>query len=147
MSQKSDASHTNSSMYFFLLFSLSFLVSHEALIERAIKRAYQRTWKTMSYLHKNIIPLLLSTWAVYTYMSGAYPEIVKTSGAQCRPPWLADEEILGFRWSKKAKITLENLSFWQNISISTFKVSPIIYIQWKLANEILSIFKDLQTPW
>ena len=36
---------------------------------------------------------------------------------------------LGFRWSKKAKITLETISFWQNISISFFQFSPFRYIQ------------------
>ena len=35
---------------------------------------------------------------------------------------------LGFRWSKKAKITLETISFWQNISISFFQFSPFRYI-------------------
>ena len=33
------------------------------------------------------------------------------------------KKILGFRWSKKAEITLETISFWQNISISIFKFS------------------------
>ena len=37
------------------------------------------------------------------------------------------KKILGFRWSKKARITLESISFWQNISISIF-------------NQIFSIF-------
>ena len=45
------------------------------------------------------------------------PEILKR--------WVRSEEgymsvtmkILGFRWSKKAQITLENIGFWQNISI------------------------------
>ena len=30
---------------------------------------------------------------------------------------------LGFRWSKKAEMTLETISFWQNISVSIFKLS------------------------
>ena len=34
----------------------------------------------------------------------------------------ATKKILGFRWSKKANITLETLSFWQNISISIFSI-------------------------
>ena len=40
--------------------------------------------------------------------------------------WLT-KKILGFRWSKKAKITFETISFWQNISISIFKFSPYLY--------------------
>ena len=38
------------------------------------------------------------------------------------------KKMLGFRWSKMAKITLETISFWQNISMSIFKVSPFLYI-------------------
>ena len=48
------------------------------------------------------------------------------------------KNILGFRWSKKAKTTLETISFWQNISISIFKFSPFLYTmkacQWNLIN-------------
>ena len=44
--------------------------------------------------------------------------------------------ILGFRWFKKAKITLETIRFWQNISISIFKYSPFLHkikaCQWNL---------------
>ena len=39
-------------------------------------------------------------------------------GALCRPPWLAGEKNFRFRCSKKAEITLETTSFWQNISIA-----------------------------
>ena len=35
------------------------------------------------------------------------------------------KKILGLRWSKKAKITLETISFWWNISISIFKFFPV----------------------
>ena len=46
---------------------------------------------------------------------------------------------LGFTWSKKAKITLETLSFWQNISISVFKFSPSLYTKLvsKFANALI----------
>ena len=37
------------------------------------------------------------------------------------------KKILGFRWSRKFKITLEAICLWQNISISIFKFSPFIY--------------------
>ena len=47
-------------------------------------------------------------------------------------------KILGFRWSKKAKITLETIGFWQNISISIFKFSLFLCTmkacQWNLIN-------------
>ena len=39
------------------------------------------------------------------------------------------KKVLAFRWSKKAKITLETISFQQNISISFFQFSPFRYIQ------------------
>ena len=39
--------------------------------------------------------------------------------------WLM-KKILGLRWSKKTKITLEIITFWQKISISVFKLSPFL---------------------
>ena len=42
--------------------------------------------------------------------------------------WPAKKK-LGFRWSKKAKKTLETISFGQNISISNFKFSPSLSIK------------------
>ena len=61
----------------------------------------------------------------------------KREGASlCCPPRLT--KILGFRWSKKAKITLKTISFWPNISIGIFKFSPILYTmkacRWNLIN-------------
>ena len=57
-------------------------------------------------------------------------------------------KMLGFRWSKKAKMTLETIGFWQNISISIFKFSPflctmkafqLILVNFsKLANDLIS---------
>ena len=51
--------------------------------------------------------------------------------------WLT-KEILVSRESKKAKATLETISFWQNISISIFKFSPFLYTmkawEWNLRN-------------
>ena len=41
----------------------------------------------------------------------------------------ADEEILRFRWSKKAETTLKTISFWQNISIRIFKFSSFLSIK------------------
>ena len=36
---------------------------------------------------------------------------------------------LGFRWSKKTEITLETISFWQNISISILIFSSFLSIK------------------
>ena len=48
------------------------------------------------------------------------------------------KKILGFRWSEKAKITLETISFCQNISINIFKFSSFLYTlkvcQWNIIN-------------
>ena len=48
------------------------------------------------------------------------------------------KKISGFRWSKNAKITLETISFCQNIFFSIFKVSRFLYAmktcQWNLIN-------------
>ena len=38
------------------------------------------------------------------------------------------KKILGFRWSKKDKITLETISFWRITSISIFKLCPFLHI-------------------
>ena len=46
-----------------------------------------------------------------------YSEKRKLATFLCWPPWLIDEEISAFRLSKKAKITLENITSWQDISI------------------------------
>ena len=52
--------------------------------------------------------------------------------------WWPTKKILCFRWSKKAKIPLETISFWWNISISTFSFSLFLYImkgcRWNLIN-------------
>ena len=37
------------------------------------------------------------------------------------------KKTLGFRWSKKAKIMVETISFWQNISISIFNFFSFLY--------------------
>ena len=62
--------------------------------------------------------------------TGADPEILKRGGALYvgHHGWRI-KKILGFRWSKKAKIALETINFWQNISISTFKFSLFLHIQ------------------
>ena len=39
------------------------------------------------------------------------------------------KKILDFRWSKKAEVTLETITFWQNISINIFKFSPFLSIK------------------
>ena len=64
----------------------------------------------------------------------AVQQILK-KGALCKPPGWPTNKFLGFRWSKQAKITLETINFWKNISFSIFKFSPFLY----------SVFQNLQT--
>ena len=70
--------------------------------------------------------------------SGADPEISQRGAFYVDHHGCTMEKILGFRLSKKAKITLETISFWQNISISIFKISPLLYTmkagRWNLIN-------------
>ena len=49
------------------------------------------------------------------------------------------KKVLDFRWSKKAKMTSETISFWQNIYISILKFSPFLYSM-KPFNEIFFNF-------
>ena len=56
-----------------------------------------------------------------------------------RPPCLADEENVGFRWSKKAKIKLEN------ISIIIFKFSIFLYASKACRWNLIIFFKFANT--
>ena len=62
---------------------------------------------------------------------GGSKDFEKRGGAGGGHSMLATEwprkKNLSFRWSKKAKITLETKSFWRNIFIKTFKFSPFLY--------------------
>ena len=57
--------------------------------------------------------------------AGADPEILKRGALYVGHGWPL-KKILGFRWSKKIEITLETISFWQNISISIFRFSQFL---------------------
>ena len=59
--------------------------------------------------------------------SGADPEILKRGALYVSHHGWPTKKVLGFRWPKKAKITLETISFWQNIYISILKFSPFLY--------------------
>ena len=89
-------------------------------------------WKSyISWIH--FIHFMPSVQKSDTF-TGADREVAVNDGNHGWPT----KKILGFRWSKKAKITLETISFWQNISISIFKFSPFLYTmkacQWNLIN-------------
>ena len=65
-----------------------------------------------------------------TLSRSGFRDFEKGGGALCvgHHGWPA-KKVLDFRWSKKAEITLETISFWQNISISIFKFSPFLLIK------------------
>ena len=51
------------------------------------------------------------------------------------------KKILSLRWFEKAKITLETINFWRNISISIFKFSPIFICNESLPMKSYQFFK------
>ena len=58
---------------------------------------------------------------------GGSRDFEKAMALYFEPNGCPTKKTLGFRWSKKAKITLETISFWRNISISIFKFSSFLY--------------------
>ena len=80
-------------------------------------------------------------------LPGADPEIWKGVALSVGNHGWPTKKTLGFRWSKKAKITWETISFWHNIYIKISKFSPFWYTmkacQWnlikfsKLANALI----------
>ena len=59
----------------------------------------------------------------------ADPEIFKREALYVGHHGWPGKKILSLRWSKKAEVTLETISFWKNISISIFKFSPFLSIK------------------
>ena len=88
--------------------------------------------------NRNLV-ILTHTAATFGWNRGGSRYFDKKKGGEgtlCRPPRLTKN--LGFRWSKKTKITLKTTSFWPNISIGILKFSPILYTmkacRWNLIN-------------
>ena len=52
----------------------------------------------------------------------------KKRDALCHHGWPI-KKILGFRWFKKAKITIETICFWRNISIRSFRLCPFLHLR------------------
>ena len=79
---------------------------------------------------------IFGTCRIYRINSGVDLEILRGGGTLCDHHGWPTKKTLGLRWSKKAKTTLETISFWQNISIGIFKFSPFLYTmkawQWNL---------------
>ena len=70
---------------------------------------------------ENLIILLVIQGWIQRFLKGWAPYVGHRG-------WPA-KKILGFGWSKKAEVTLETISFWQNIFISIFKFSPFLSIK------------------
>ena len=65
----------------------------------------------------------------FSLNTGVDSEILKRGALYIGHHGWPAKKILDFRWSKKAEITLETISFWQNLYISIFKFSPILSIK------------------
>ena len=73
----------------------------------------------------------------FLFFTVADPEILKMVALYFGHHGWPMKEILGFRWSKKAKITLKIITFYAKYFFENFLH---FCIQWKLSNEFLSIF-------
>ena len=60
---------------------------------------------------------------------------------KCTRIFRSNTKTLGFRWSKKAKIMLEIISFWQNISLSIFRFFSIFIYNESLPMKSYQFFK------
>ena len=79
-------------------------------------------------------------------ISGEGPEILKWErGGLCRRTWLADKENFRFQMVWEGQNNVRNYNFWGEIFLLVFLNVLQFYIQWKFADEILSIFQNLQT--
>ena len=81
---------------------------------------------------------LSEVWTLCQSFTGTDPEILKR-GALCRPPWLVAEENFRFQ------IVCKGQNNFGEMFLSLFLNFLHFYIQWKFADEILSIFQNLQT--
>ena len=87
--------------------------------------------------HKQIIhSIFISTWWCVVSVSKTYD--VSQHGWRTK-------KILGFEWSKKAKTTLETISFWRNISIIIFKFYAFLYIMKACQWNLISVINITQT--
>ena len=68
-------------------------------------------------------------WNSFGYCRGRFKDFEKVGLLYVSHHVWLPKKILYFRWSKKAQITLETTSFWQNTYISIFKFSPFLSIK------------------
>ena len=59
--------------------------------------------------------------------SGADPEILKRGGALCRPPWLADEEIVRFQMVYKGQNNFRSCKFSAKHFYQCSQIFSILY--------------------
>ena len=73
--------------------------------------------------------------------TGADPGILKRGGTLSRPRCSVDKNYFNFQMVQNAKITLETISFLQNISITIFKFSPFFIYNESLPMKSYQFFK------
>ena len=73
-----------------------------------------QNFKAIEIENRINLNLVINEKSIQWDIPGADPEILKRGGALCWSLWYSwsTKKLLGFRWSKKAKTTLETISFW-----------------------------------
>ena len=79
------------------------------------------------------------------HFRGGSRDSEKGEGALCQRTWLADKENFRFQMVWEGQNNVRNYKILGEIFLSVFLNVLQFYIQWKLADEILSIFQNLQT--
>ena len=72
---------------------------------------------------------------------GAGPEILKRSGALCRPPWLADEENFRFQMVEKGQNHVRNYKFLAKYFYQHFQIFSIFIYNESLPMKSYQFFK------
>ena len=72
---------------------------------------------------------------------GAGPEILKRSGALCRPPWLADEENFRFQMVEKGQNHVRNYKFLAKYFYQHFQIFSIFICNKSLPMKSYQFFK------
>ena len=71
-----------------------------------------------------MLVVFADTWQSYVHTQRQIQRFLKDGTLYVDHHGWPAKKIFGFRWSKKAEIRLETISFWQIISVSIFKFFP-----------------------
>ena len=90
-------------------------------------RNFQGTFKTLKQSFICAFSICMTVrfdkMMIGSSLSGTDIEIFKKERTLCL------QARSGFRWSKNAEITIDTISFWQNVFISIFKLSLFLSIK------------------